>query len=223
MKALTMTAAGLAVAITLGGCQTTTNQGTDISGDQTRTVAEGAAVGAAAGALLGYLIGGDGGAAALGALAGAGAGALVGNVVAERKAAYANEEEFLDGEIAKARQFNTAARSYNQKLATRVAELDRTASTLLAQYKAGSASKQTLESRRSAVQSDLTKAKEMEETLTEEYRVQVAILKDQRDELGTDDPKVKALETEVTELRRNINDLHQDTVQLAEIDERMSL
>jgi hypothetical protein len=223
MKVHTLTAAGLAVAITLGGCQTTTNQGSDISGDQTRTVAEGAAAGAAAGALLGYLIGGDAGAAALGGLAGAGAGALLGNVVAERKAAYANEEEFLDGEIAKAREFNAAARSYNQKLSQRVADLDRTATTLMAQYRAGTANRATLETRRNAVRTDLAKAEDMQKTLEEEYKIQVAVLKDQREEQGADDPQVKALETEIAELRRNINALHDESVQLAEIDERMSL
>jgi len=223
MRVLSLSAAGLAVAITLGGCQTTTNQGTDISGDQTRTVTEGAAVGAGVGALVGYLIAGDAGAAALGALAGAGAGALIGNVVAERKAAYANEEEFLEGEIAKAQEFNTAARAYNRKLSQRVAALDRTASVLLAQHKAGTAEKETLEARRQTVKADLAKARQMEKALNAEYKVQVAVLEDQKEEKGADDPQVKALETEVRELRRNINELHQDTVQLAEIDERMSL
>lgn len=227
MKVHTLTAAGLAVAITLGGalggCQTTTNQGSDISGDQTRTVAEGAAVGAAAGALLGYLIGGDAGAAAIGGLAGAGAGALLGNVVAERKAAYANEEEFLDGEISRAREFNQAARTYNQKLSQRVADLDRTANTLMAQVRAGTANNATLQSRRNAVRADLAKAEDMQKTLEEEYKIQMAVLKDQREEQGAGDPKVKALEAEVAQLRQNINTLHQETVQLAEIDERMSL
>jgi len=112
---------------------------TNIQDDGTRTRAEGSLGGALLGAGLGAIIGNQSGNAGQGALIGAAAGGLAGlaygNHVANKKAAYANEEQWLNACIAQARQTNASARAYNTRLATRISELKRQVASGNAQQK----------------------------------------------------------------------------------------
>ncbi len=87
----------------------------DLSGMKARTTVEGgltgAAVGAAAGALVAAMVGfNPAKGAAIGAAIGAPLGVAAGVYVANQKAKYATEEQYLDACIAEARQYNEEAR-----------------------------------------------------------------------------------------------------------------
>lgn len=99
--------------------------------DSTRTKTEGAVVGTAAGAatgaLVGQLIGRDTKSTLIGAAIGAGVGAaagyVVGDIIAQRKANYASEEDRLDDEINIASKYNEDLDKFNNKIAKRNSEL----------------------------------------------------------------------------------------------------
>ena len=84
--------------------------------DRQQTVAEGAVVGA----LLGGLIGGAASNKPSGALAGAAIGGIIGagigSSVADRKAQYAREEDFLVAEIQRNEEFIAEADAENRQL-----------------------------------------------------------------------------------------------------------
>lgn len=104
----------------LAGC-------TNIKDDGTRTRTEGALAGAILGTALGAVIGAQSGNAARGAMLGAalggGAGLAYGNHVANKKANYASEEQWLDACITQARATNQRARNYNSNLSARISRL----------------------------------------------------------------------------------------------------
>lgn len=114
-------AAVLTTAAMLASC-------TNIKDDQTRTRAEGAGAGALLGAGLGAIIGNQSGHAWQGALIGAAAGSLgglaVGDHVARKKAAYKNQEAWLNACIAQAEKTNSHARSYNASLSNKISNLE---------------------------------------------------------------------------------------------------
>lgn len=214
----------------ISGCATTNQQGISqeksaTSSDQKRTRAEGAGVGALIGGVLGYALGGKDKTkgTVIGAMLGAGAGYLVGNEVAKRKQKYASEEEFLDAEIQNAAEFNRTAREYNKSLRVQIAELDKTSMELKAQYKAGIASKQDLENKRTEVQSKLTKSEKFYKQLQKEYDIKMAIYQEQREERPQDDAYLVKLEKEIIELRKNLDQLNKESKQLASIDERLTI
>lgn len=110
--------------------------------DGRNTQAQGTAIGAIAGALLGAALGAATGNrnaigqyAAVGAGAGAVAGFAYGTRVAARKAKYRSAEQWLNAEIALAKQSNSRAYAYNASLKNRIAALEarsRAASTAAA-------------------------------------------------------------------------------------------
>lgn len=115
------TTAALTAAALLTNC-------TNIKNDQTRTRAEGAGAGALLGAGLGAIIGNQSGRAWEGAMIGGAAGALgglaVGDHVARKKAAYKNQEAWLNACIDQAEKTNSRARSYNTSLSNKISSLE---------------------------------------------------------------------------------------------------
>ncbi len=206
-----------ALTVALGGCAT--NEPMD---DQTRTKVEGSAIGALVGAAIGAAIDGRQG-ALVGAAIGGGAGFLIGNEIAKRKAQYASEEDFLDGEIQYVAEYNRNAADYNAKLAAEVKRLEKTANRLAARYKQGKADKAALIAQRDEVRKQLEKSRQMLADLEQEYKLNQQVLEEQRKRAGAADPDVKRLEREVAELKRNIEKLQRSTEQLARIDERLSV
>ena len=103
----------LIAAMALGGACATKSQ---------ETVATGAGVGAVIGGVLGYLVGGADG-AALGAALGAGAGAMVGNEVDSEQKKYANQEQWLNSQIAQTNNLNQRALAHNRVMAKKLAEM----------------------------------------------------------------------------------------------------
>lgn len=205
-----------------GGCASTS--------DQTKTKAGGTALGAVLGGVLGYAIGGKEG-AAIGAVVGGGAGFLAGNVVAKRKAQYADREDFLDAEIVRVAEFNETTRTYNVKLREDIQVLTLESEQVRANYAEKREQKKEVEKTRADVQKRIKNAEELRKDLNQELEVQTAILEEERkiQEQAKEQPKdqdkarLATLENEVEELRANIAQLQEGTVQLAGIDERLSI
>ena len=215
----------------VAGCQTSPTQTEDSGGyttgssstsDTNRTRTEGAIGGAVIGGLLGLAIGGDSKGALIGAALGTGVGLIVGNEIAKRKQQYANEEDFLDAEIASAQEYNSTAVAYNNKLRRNIAQLDRDAQLLQSRYKAGLASRDDLANERQSVKKEIASAKKVYESLEKEYEIKVAILEEQKNK-GSSTPQVRALEQEISQLKKNMDQLQSQSVQLAQIDDRLTL
>lgn len=204
----------LLAALLASGCETLP--------DQNRTQAEGAAVGAVLGGLLGYAIG-DSEGAAIGAALGAGAGYLVGDEIAKRKQQYASAEDFLDGEIQRTAEFNRTARQYNAQLRKDIVALDKESRTLQSRYQSGKASRADLAKKKQQLESKIAKHQQLEATLAKEQDINSAILAEERQNRGANDSYVKRLQKENNELQAQIETLRNDSVQLAAIDDRLSV
>lgn len=208
------------------GCQTSPSQndtGGSATSDSTRTKTEGAVAGALIGGLLGYAIGGDSKGALIGAAVGGGTGFLVGNEIAKRKQQYANEEDFLDSEIASAKEYNETTRAYNTKLKGEIAQLDRDTKLMESRYRAGLASRDEVIREREKVQEEMASANKLYDDLKKEYEIKTAILDDQKKGGGGSSPQARALEKEIAQLKKNMDQLQSQSVQLAQIDERLTL
>ncbi len=190
--------------------------------DQTRTRAEGAGLGALVGGLIG-LAAGDTKGAIIGALAGAGVGFLIGNEIARRKAKYASEEDFLNAEIAQLARLNSSTYKYNCKLSRDIYALKKQVASLKARYKKRAVKRTALAKKKKEIQKRIEANNKMIEALEKEYKINVAILDEQKKKRKKKDPYVVKLEREIKTLKKNIDALQKNAKQLAEIDERLSV
>ncbi len=218
MKSSTRLSVVAITLVALSGCAS--NQSMD---DQTQTKVEGAALGALVGAALGAAIGGDSQGAAIGAALGAGVGFVVGNEVAKRKARYASDEDFLNGEIQYVAEYNQTAQKYNRKLAAQIDTLEHQVAGLERDYQRGNASRSQLLAKRDKVRKQLAHSKQRLADLKKEYEVNVAILDEQKQKRSAQDSDVQNLQQEITQLKQNIEQLQASTNQLAQIDQRLSV
>jgi len=217
--------AGVVMAALLSGCVATggpERPASTASDDQTATRVQGSLLGALVGGLIGAAAGDTKG-ALIGAALGGGLGYLAGNEIANRKAQYAREEDFLDAETAQAASLNREAVAYNDQLRGQIAKLDAESKQLAARYRSGQASRDQLVAQRNAVQERMEKSRQVEENLRKEHDIKSTVAKEERDQRGADDPYVKSLENQVKELQSNIDNLHRGSTQLARIDERLSV
>ena len=176
------------------------------------------------GGLLGYVLGGDNKKrnVAIGAVLGGVAGYAIGNEVARRKAQYASDEAFLDAEIRQATEFNRTAAQYNEQLRTDIAALDQTSRDLEERHRAGLASKQQLADQSAEVKHKLAETQNVYDTLKKEYDVKVAVYQDQQQTRRPDDAYLALLQQEIRQLENNLEQLRSESIQLAQIDERLA-
>ena len=195
------------------------------SPDATRTRTEGAVVGALVGSLLGYALGGDNRTAStlIGAAAGAGVGYLVGNEIAKRKQRYATEEDFLDSEIASAKEYNVTATAYNDQLREDIVQLEKRAGLLESRYRAGLASRDEVQAERASLREQIASSDKIYEGLKKEYDIKVAVAAERKQAKGGDDIYVQQLEEEISSLNEKMDQLQAQSVQLAQIDERLTI
>lgn len=151
------------------------NAGCASTADGRTTQAQGTAIGAVGGAVLGGLIGAATGNrdniaryAAAGAVAGGVAGFVYGTGVAKRKARYQRAEQWLDQEIAMARNANRRAYAYNSSLRKRIAALESRAAT---------ARRSGDKSAIRAVKGDLAKVRQEASQQTQQDKVAVSEVK----------------------------------------------
>jgi len=184
--------------------------------DQTQTKIQGAGWGAAFGAALGALMGDDKNDklrnAAIGAVIGAGAGFLLGNEVAKRKEQYANQEQALNGEIAKIQQSVREAQVKNQQLRQDIQTYQQQIAQVQQQINEGKASyfdlydqKQVMQKRQESAEQSLTELEKelaIAQQLYKEYEPQSTPA-----ELEQWQTKLAKLEQEKFQLESSIDEL----------------
>jgi len=194
----------------------------NIQNDTTRTKAEGTGVGVLAGAGLGALIGAAIG-GKRGAAIGAGIGGAVGGVggyaygstVAERKLAYANEEDRLNGEIVAVARENQELQKYNQMMAAQIQDTRKQITYLRNQYSAGKVNQVTLRQKQNELQNVLAD----NEKRSSHYNNELAALNEYRQAIaqaGNKSDLVK-LDTEIRELKQQIALLDGNNKQMARL------
>jgi uncharacterized small protein (DUF1192 family) len=205
----------------LGGCAAKTDRGQT----QQEGAATGAAGGAVLGAILGAIIGGDAESAAwgaaIGAAAGGAAGYAYGTHVADKKAEYAKQEEWLDACVASLEKTNADTKAYNAQLATEIAEMDAQSSKLLADYDKKTADKSVLLAEKDVVDKKLAEANEALGKAKWELDNQEKVLADANASGST--TQAKELDDRIATLKAEIAKLESQTEQLASMSSRMAV
>ncbi len=199
----------LTAAAFLAGC-------TNIKDDQARTRAEGAGAGALLGAGVGAIIGHQSGRAWEGALIGGAVGSLgglaVGDHVARKKAAYKNQEAWLNACIAQAQKTNSRARSYNASLSNKIASLEQKINGAKARGDKGEL--QQLKRAALTLQNDTKK----------EINTVKSEISEQNRALGqASGGNTMTLRTQVNELRSTQSSLNQNETKIADLLRRMDV
>lgn len=214
----------LVVALSVGSLSGCAN----IQNDGTRTKTEGTlfgtGVGAAIGAGIGAIIGGGRGAAI-----GAGAGALVGGLVglgvgthiADQKAKYASEEEWLDACVQQARETNAKLTAHNSELKKQADSLDKETKRLNAAYAANKADKQQLLAERNKIEGTIKENAQIIAGAEAEITAQQRVLADAKASQKTRESA--QLETEIADLKRQKTQLEATNKQLASMSARISV
>jgi uncharacterized protein YcfJ len=200
----------------------------NIKDDRRRSQAEGTLVGAGIGAVLGgvlgYAIGGQRGAvagAAIGAGAGALAGLAVGTHVANQKAKYAKEEDWLDACIASAEKVNEETRQYNLQLAADITTLEEETQSLAAQYEQQKVNKRALRREKKRLDVKIAEAEKQLKRTRFELENQEKALADARANNKTE--HAERLDGEIQKLKKQIAELEGHTNTLASMSKRMSV
>lgn len=210
-----------ALAALLPGCATNPD-GT--MNDRQQTVAEGATVGAVLGALLGAAVSNN---KASGALIGAAAGGLIGagigSSIADRKAQYATEEDFLVAEIRRNQEFIQEAAAQNRQLYQEIAQLDRESRRLEREYRAGRASRDALVRQKATVEKQLSKAKQINSLAEKQLSDANQVYDESRQKRGPRDQYTRQLETNLTGLKDTRQESSQNVASLQKIYDSMSI
>lgn len=204
-----------ALSIALAGCA-----GMD---DQQTTVAQGAGVGALIGAGLGYAIGGNTSSTLIGAAAGGLIGAGIGSSIAERKAQYAREEDFLVAEIQRNQDFIREANAENNQLYQEIARLDRESQRLARDYRAGKASRDALVRQRGTLEQQLAKAKKVNSLAEKQLADANEVYSESRQKRGSQDQYTQKLESNVVQLKETRQQSSQNVANLQKMYDSMSI
>jgi hypothetical protein len=204
----------------LSGCATT--DGT--TDDQQATAAEGAAFGSVLATVLGAATGQRRASRALvGLAAGGTSGYSVGAAIAERKAQYATEEDFLVAEIRRNQEFAQEAAAQNRQIAGEIARLDRESQRLTQGYRAGQVSRDALTQQQAILEKQLTKAKQVN-TLTERQLAETnQVYTETRQTRGPQDQYFRQLELNLVGLKETRQQSSQNVNSLQRIYDTMSI
>lgn len=199
----------------------------NIQNDGTRTRTEGtllgAGAGAGAGAGIGAAIGGGRGAAlgaGIGVLVGALSGFLVGNHIANQKAQYASDEEWLEACINQAQQRNDEAAQYNEHLRKDIAALDKQSTQLAKDYKAKKASRAALNAKAEDIEKRRSEIAANIAILQEEIKHQKSVVRDARE--NRRDAEARAVEVEIAGLEKKIVQMREYNRTLGSMAQRVS-
>jgi len=213
--------ATLVIATLLPGCATSPDGATD---DQQATVAQGAVFGAILGGLLGAAVSDN---KATGALIGAAAGGLIGagigSSIAERKAQYATEEDFLIAEIRRNQEFIQEADAQNNAIYQDIVRLDRESQRLAREYRAGRASRNALTQKKASLEKQLAKAKQINSLAEKQLADATAVHQESRQKRGNQDQYTRQLETNLVQLRETQQQSSQNVASLQKIYDSMSM
>lgn len=195
--------------------------------DRQTTQAQGAGFGAIAGAVIGGIIGevakDDAGAGALiGGLVGGAAGAAYGTHVANKKAEYARNEDYLDACVAQASKVRGETEAFNVALQQELDALDKRSAELLAAIEAGKSRQEELNVLRVQGKTRLADAEKAMEKLNVELELQRQVLEEERKANPAGEQLAK-LQEQVQALEAQRDQLQQRTQRLASINNRMSV
>lgn len=140
--------------------------------------------------------------------------------MAKRKQQYANDEDFLEAEIARTERLNQDAKEYHSRTRQEIAQLDKETEKLRANYKKGKASEKDLGKKRKDLEQRIAKNDEKRQTLQREYEINQEVLA--QGSKGNDKYLAK-LEKENRILKEQIERLRGNGEQLAQINERLSI
>ena len=207
----------------VSGCATSPSG--EATSDQQRTVTEGAVVGAVLGGLLGAAVSDNdkGKGALIGAAAGGLIGAGIGSSVADRKAQYAREEDFLIAEIERNEEFIAEADAQNDDLYQEIARLDRESVRLAREYRAGRATRAALVNQQANLEKQLAKAKQINQLAQTQLADARQVHQDARQQRGPQDKYTRQLETHVTRLERTRQQSGENVVNLQQVYDSMSI
>jgi hypothetical protein len=212
--------AAVLVGSLLSGCATTDGP----MSDQQATAAQGAAFGAILGGLLGAAVSDN---RTTGALVGAATGGLIGYAVgtsiAERKAQYATEEDFLSAEIRRNQEFAQEAAAQNRQIAGEIARLDRESQRLAREYRAGRISRDTLTQQQTTLEKQLARAKQLNTLAERQLADANEVYTETRQTRGPEDRYARQLERNLVELKETRQQSSQNVTSLQQIYDRMSI
>ncbi len=175
---------------------------------------QGTAIGALLGAGLGYAIGGEQG-AVWGAGIGGAAGFAYGSQIAQKKAKYASIEQFMQAQIADARDHNQAIVSYNRSLERRIASLESRAKAAKS-----SGNKAAITSIRSEVSQLQKEAKGTQTSLGKQTGYFEAVAADPE---ARKTSQASSLDSLANQMRANEKDITTSSRRLAQLDKQLTL
>ena len=190
--------------------------------DQETTVAQGAGAGVLLGAGIGYVIGGSSG-ALIGAAAGGLIGAGLGSSIAERKAQYANEEDFLIAEIRRNLEFSREADAENRQFYAEIARLDHESRGLAREYQADKASRDAMVQQKGTLEKQLAKAKLVNSLAEKQLADANEVYNDSRQKRGPQDRYTQQLESNVNQLKKTRQQSSQNVANLQLMYDGMSI
>lgn len=204
----------------LSGCATNPD-GT--MNDRQQTVAEGAVVGVVLGGLLGGAVSHKGSGALVGAAAGGIIGAGIGSSVADRKAQYAREEDFLVAEIQRNQEFIAEADDQNRQLYQEIAQLDRESQRLAREYRAGKVTRDALASQKATLEKQLAKAKQINSLTEKQLADANEVYRESRQQRGPEDQYTQKLESNVVKLKETRQQSQENVARLQKVYDSMSI
>ncbi|MCB1776788.1 MAG: glycine zipper 2TM domain-containing protein [Candidatus Competibacteraceae bacterium] len=210
----------LITAALLSACATNPDGTMD---DQQQTVAEGAMVGAVVGGLLGAVIGDNRRSALAGAAVGGIIGAGIGSSIAERKAQYATEEDFLIAEIQRNEDFIAEADAQNRLLYQEIARLDRESRRLAKEYRAGQVSRDALNRQKTNLEQQLAKAKKVQSLTEKQLADTQQVYQESQQKRGAKDQYTQKLETNLVQLRQTEEQSSQNVASLQQVYDDLSI
>ena len=204
----------------LSGCATNPD-GT--MNDRQQTVAEGAVVGAVLGGLLGGAVSHKRSGGLVGATAGGIIGASIGSSVADRKAQYAREEDFLVAEIQRNQEFIAEADDQNRQLYQEIAQLDRESQRLAREYRAGKVTRDALASQKATLEKQLAKAKQINSLTEKQLADANEVYRESRQQRGPEDQYTQKLESNVVKLKETRQQSQENVARLQKVYDSMSI
>lgn len=191
-----------------------------IQNDGDRTRAEGAAAGtaggAAIGALIGQIVGGDTAStligASIGAISGLISGYFYGDHVANQKAKYAKEEDWLDACLVVAKESNSQIKSCNKLLKEKITFLKKEISNIKSVYSDKKKREEKMLVAKTDIDNQLYSAEEALTAAKAELDAQNSVVADarkngQKDYAEDFDSEIKALKASIKELESRTDEL----------------
>ena len=216
IMSLSLTAVLVAAMTLTGACA---GKSKDYTDTQAQGALTGAGGGAALGAIIGGIIGGRDGAlkgAAIGAGAGLFAGLAYGTSVANKKAAYASEEEWLSACLAEVQNANQQTAAYNSRLKASLASYKKEAGST--GYSFDQSGKSDQNQTNQALKRDVKESGEMLALLDDRISSQERAIASTGSNAQT-----QKIQKEIDELKKQKQVLEQQNRELAALSNRIAM